>query len=82
MISRGDALDGPLQRLFREIVIWRRISHPNVLPVLGVSPKLFPLCIITNWMVGGDIMDFTSKHPRVNHLRLVRPISVPPIPKP
>ncbi|KAF9648264.1 kinase-like protein [Thelephora ganbajun] len=59
------------QRLFQEIVIWRRLSHPNVLPVLGVSPKLFPLCIVTEWMVDGNIMDFTSKHPEANRLRLL-----------
>jgi len=70
------ASDSSWQRLFQEIVIWRRLSHPNVLPVLGVSPKLFPLCIITEWMVDGNIMDFTAKHPEVNRLRLVRPISV------
>jgi len=62
------------QRLFQEIVIWRRLSHPNVLPVLGVSPKLFPLCVVTEWMIDGNIMDFTAKHPEVNRLRLVRPV--------
>ncbi|KAF9648291.1 kinase-like protein [Thelephora ganbajun] len=59
------------QCLFQEIVIWRRLSHPNVLPVLGVSLELFPLCVITEWMIDGDIMDFTSKHPEVNRLRLL-----------
>ena len=70
--------DASWQRLFQEIVIWRRLSHPNVLPALGISPKLFPLCVITEWMVDGNIMDFTSKHPEVNRLRLVRPIYAPP----
>jgi len=65
-----------LQRLFQEIVIWRRLSHPNVLPVLGVSQNPFPLCVITEWMVDGNIVDFTAKYPEVNRLRLVRPISV------
>ena len=66
------------QRLFQEIVVWRRLSHTNDLPVLGVSPKLFPLCIITEWMIDGNIMDFTSKHPEVNRLRLVRLTSIFP----
>ena len=72
------SLEKSCQRLFQEIVIWRRLSHPNVLPVLGVSPKLFPLCLITEWMIDGNIMDFTANHPEVNRLRLVRPISVSP----
>ncbi|KAF9648289.1 kinase-like protein [Thelephora ganbajun] len=59
------------QRLFQEIVIWRRLSHPNILPVLGVSQKLFPLCVITEWMTDGNIMDFTSERPEVNRLRLL-----------
>jgi len=63
--------------LFQEIVIWRRLSHPNVLPVLGVSPKLFPLCVITEWMINGNIMEFTPEHPEVNRLHLVCPI--PPL---
>ncbi|KAF9648292.1 hypothetical protein BDM02DRAFT_3096756, partial [Thelephora ganbajun] len=64
------------QLLFQEVVIWKRLSHPNVLPILGVSLELFPLCVITGWMIDGNIMDFTSKHPEVNRLRLVRPISI------
>ena len=60
------------QRLFQETVVWKRLSHPNVLPVLGVSPKLFPLCVITEWMIDGNILDFASTYPKANRLRLVR----------
>lgn len=70
------ASESSSQRLFQEILIWRRLAHPHVLPVLGVSPKLFPLCIITERMINGNIMDFMSKHPGVNRLHLVRPISI------
>ena len=72
------AFDDSRQRLFPEIVIWGRLSHPNVLPVLGISPNLSPLCVITEWMIDGNIMDFMSKHPEANRLRLVCPISVLP----
>jgi len=68
-----------LLRLFQEVVIWRRLSHPNVLPVLGVSQKPFPLCLITEWMLDGNIVDFTAKYPEVNRPRLVRPVSVSPL---
>ena len=72
------AWNDPFQRLFQEIVIWGRLSHSNILPVLGVSTELFPLCVVTEWMVKGNIMDFALKHPKVNRLRLVRTISVTP----
>ena len=42
--------------------------------MLGVSPELFPLCVVTEWMVNGNIMDFISTHREANRLRLVRPI--------
>ena len=67
-------VDASWQRLFQEIAIWRRLSHPNVLPVLGICPKLFPLCIISDWVINGNILDFTSANPEVNRLRLVRRI--------
>ena len=79
MILRAiPALNNSWQRLFQKIIIWRRLSRPNVLPVLGVPQKLFPLCVITGWTVDGNITDFTQKHPEANRLRLVRPISVFP----
>ena len=48
------------------------------MPVLGTSTEPFPLCVVTEWMVGGNISDFTLKHPEVNRLHLVRTISVTP----
>ena len=67
------------QRLFREIVVWRRLSHPNILPVLGVAPQPSPLCTVTEWMTNGNIMEFTSTRPEVNRLRLVR--MIPDLPR-
>ena len=37
--------------------------------------KLSPLCIVSEWMIDGNIMDFTTNHPEVNRLRLVRSVS-------
>jgi len=53
-------------------MVWTRLSHPNVLPVLGGSQKISPLHIVTEWMVNGNITDFTHDHPEVNRLYLVR----------
>ena len=72
-------LDGLRQRLFQEITIRRCLSHPNILPVLGVSQELVPLRVVTERMTDGNIVDFTSGHPEVNRLCLVRPISVFPL---
>ncbi|KAF9781369.1 kinase-like domain-containing protein [Thelephora terrestris] len=70
-VYTADKLTKIKKRLFKEIVIWRRLSHPNVLPVLGISPELSPLCIISEWMSDGNILEFTWAHPKVNRLRLL-----------
>ena len=47
-------------------------SHPNVLPIVEISEKLFPLCIVTPWMSNGNIAQYTQTNPEANRLTLVR----------
>ena len=49
----------------------KRFSHPNILPIVEVSEELFPFCIMTPWMPGGNIMQYTQKNPSVNRPMLV-----------
>ncbi|SJL00670.1 uncharacterized protein ARMOST_03983 [Armillaria ostoyae] len=53
-----------------EALVWRQLRHPNVLPFLGVSEDLFALsyCLISPWMVNGNIMSYLQAHP--DHDRL------------
>lgn len=79
MILRSKhTLDDSWKRLFEDIVVWKRLSHPNLLSILGASVKLSKLCVVTEWMDNGNIMEFTSKHPDANRLRLVRLIRLSP----
>ena len=59
------------QRFYREIIGWKYLSHPNVLPFHGISETLFPFCIITPWLSNGKIIDYTKKNQGVNRLQLV-----------
>ena len=49
----------------------KHFSHPNILPVIEVSEGLFPFCIMTPWIPGGNIMQYTQKNPSANRLMLV-----------
>jgi len=53
------------------------LSHPNILPLLGVSfsadPRSFR--IISDWMRNGNVMEYTKSNPEVNRLRLVSPLA-------
>ena len=46
--------------------------HPNVLSVVEVSETLLPLCIMSPWMPGGNIIQYIKVNPGANRLMLVR----------
>ena len=62
-----------IQRLCREVLIWKRLSHPNVLPLLGVSMSKNPqyFRIISEWMPNGNVKEYIRSNPKANRLRLV-----------
>ena len=70
------------QRLCREIVGWKHLSHPNILPLLGTSVLTDPDCflILTEWMPSGNVMQYARSNPGANRLRLVNSLVVSPYP--
>ena len=55
--------------------MWKHLTHPNVLSLLGatITPKFQ---LISNWMSGGDLLAYIKKNPDVDRLKLV---GVPPV---
>jgi serine/threonine protein kinase len=58
--SRGLSCDG--QSFLNEVVTWRYLRHPNIVPFLGVCDKS-PLCLVSRWMEEGTLLDFFRHHP-------------------
>jgi serine/threonine protein kinase len=54
----------------REAVIWKDLSHRNVLPLLGVSDSKPPY-MLSEWMKNGDLRNYLEKSPHPNRLSLV-----------
>ncbi|KAK0231896.1 kinase-like domain-containing protein [Armillaria nabsnona] len=65
-----------LRDFCQEALVWRQLRHPNVLPFLGVSKDLFApsYCLISPWIVNGDIMSYLETHP--DHDRLTSLVQV------
>jgi len=63
-----------VQTFCQEAVIWKRLTHPNVLPLLGVT--ITPLQLISNWISGGNLPEYIQKHPDADLLGLVGVSSV------
>jgi len=51
--------------------MWKRLIHPNILPLLGVT--ITPPQLVSNWMPGGDLQEYKyiKKNADANRLGLV-----------
>lgn len=67
------------QRFCREIVGWKHLYHPNILPLLGVTVSTNPprFRILSEWMPNGNLMLYTRSKPEANRLQLVSRIPFP-----
>ncbi|KAF9065338.1 kinase-like domain-containing protein [Rhodocollybia butyracea] len=63
--QEGSERETLLRALSKEVLLWRQLNHPNILPFLGVNTEMFSptFCIISPWMFNGDIISYTQKHP-------------------
>ncbi|KAF9262807.1 kinase-like protein [Marasmius fiardii PR-910] len=66
-----------VENFYQEALIWTQLSHPNVLQLLGVNTALFntDFCLVSPWMVNGDINAFLEKNPNHDRLRSIQEIA-------
>ena len=57
------------QAFCKEVVVWKRLTHPNVLPLLAIT--VTPCQLISNWVSGGNLLEFVKKRPDADKLSLV-----------
>ena len=57
------------QPFFKEAVIWKRLSHPNIVPFLGVTKD--PIQFVSEWMPNGTLTQYVNKNPSSNRITLV-----------
>ncbi|KAF7346610.1 Protein kinase domain-containing protein [Mycena sanguinolenta] len=57
-----------VKRFGQEAVIWRQLSHPNVVPFFGLYYLDRKLCLVSPWMENGDMQTFLKNCPcDINH---------------
>jgi len=49
--------------------MWKRLTHPNILPLLGVTVD--PPQLISSWMSSGDLCEYIRKNPDADRPGLV-----------
>ncbi|KZS99320.1 kinase-like protein [Sistotremastrum niveocremeum HHB9708] len=70
---RGVAVSPNAQKRFeREIVVWSKLDHPNILPLFGIVTNMGPhIHLVSPWQDNGNALDFVKSHPDVNRLALL-----------
>ncbi|KAK1231150.1 hypothetical protein PQX77_005741 [Marasmius sp. AFHP31] len=65
---------------FREAIVWKPLSHPNILPLLGVyflDEEIRRPGLVSPWMARGNLVQYLKDTPRgsVNQLSLIRDVA-------
>ncbi|PCH37016.1 kinase-like protein [Wolfiporia cocos MD-104 SS10] len=60
-----------MQDLCREVIVWKYLSHPNIVPFLGVMTAKTKLYMVSKWMVNGNITHYLSDHKQVDRKKLI-----------
>ncbi|KAJ7235050.1 kinase-like domain-containing protein, partial [Mycena rebaudengoi] len=60
-IFQQDDIEVVVKEFGREALIWRQLSHPNLLPFFGLYYWDERLCLVSPWMEDGNIHDFLKK---------------------
>ncbi|KAF9642199.1 kinase-like protein [Thelephora ganbajun] len=59
------------QRFCREVLTWKALRHPNVLPLLGVTMTETQFVMVSEWMVKGNINEFVKEDSNADRLGLL-----------
>ncbi|KAJ6487844.1 kinase-like domain-containing protein [Mycena sanguinolenta] len=66
-----------VQEFSREALIWRQLSHPNLLPFLGLHYLDSRLCLVSPWMSNGHISQFLqSAPPDIDRVSLMLDVAI------
>ncbi|KAJ6495962.1 hypothetical protein DFH09DRAFT_945965, partial [Mycena vulgaris] len=70
-LFRDSDIKVALKEFGREALIWRQLSHPNLLPFFGLYYIDTRLCLVSPWMENGHLVEFLRRAPEVDRLSLV-----------
>ncbi|KAF9789584.1 kinase-like domain-containing protein [Thelephora terrestris] len=59
----------------REVVAWKHLRHPNILPLLGVTFDDDYFSMVSEWMDNGNINEFILKDPDANRTALLADVA-------
>ncbi|KAF9642914.1 kinase-like protein [Thelephora ganbajun] len=68
-VYASDAPKKAIKPFCREAAVWKHLTHPNVVALLGVT--ISPFQLISNWFSGGDLSEYIKNNPNPDRLGLL-----------
>ena len=68
--NKSLVLTTSFKRIFEQAVTRKQLSHVNIVPFLGIS-NTSPPCMISEWMIHGQLVEYLSLNPDADRLLLV-----------
>ena len=63
-----------IPQTFRQVtVVWKHLTHPNIVPLLGVT--IDPPQLISDRMPGGNLTEYIASYPDMDRMSLVSDLS-------
>ncbi|KAL0577764.1 hypothetical protein V5O48_004222 [Marasmius crinis-equi] len=75
-LFRGSDQGKMCKKFCKEALLWKRLDHRFVLPLLGIDADTFPRqpCMVSPWMFNGTINEFLKRRPNADIKMLVRTV--------
>ncbi|KDQ52261.1 hypothetical protein JAAARDRAFT_40380 [Jaapia argillacea MUCL 33604] len=77
-VLRIDKCPDPVRakrRWDRELEVWHRLHHPNVVELLGIYHKEGRSGMVTHWHKNGNAREYLEKQPFVNRVQLIMDVA-------
>ncbi|KAF9780762.1 kinase-like domain-containing protein [Thelephora terrestris] len=71
----GVSLQDMTNRFCKEVITWKALQHPNVLPILGVIMTGGQFAMMSEWMTNGNIKEFIAARQDVNRFELLADVA-------
>ncbi|KAF9787032.1 kinase-like domain-containing protein [Thelephora terrestris] len=68
---RGLSSEKMSKRFWKEVITWRAVQHPNVLPLVGVVMTRDRFSMVSEWMANGNIKKFVEARQSANRYKLL-----------
>ncbi|KAJ7026721.1 kinase-like domain-containing protein [Mycena alexandri] len=74
---RGDELRRLRLKFCREVLVWKDLHHPHILPFMGIDRNSYPssLCMVSPWMEHGTVLKYLRDHGRTDVDKLLYEIA-------